>query len=281
MSQLHQLRGRLGRPGSRPDLTCSCVLLSNTASAGEAGPSPSLSRLHVLQKSTNCAEIANADFMLRGPGDMLGFLQSGIKGGFTVDPANHWDLLEAATLFGRSFLQQPNKLATEAGSGLVETSPKNDILMKLLTEGNVTSVFDETNTSSRSALMLMLLLFGDWKSEENNTSDAINTLQDLDASKGRGLTQYDKKINSQIVALARLFASENVSSEESEELIVPIKPVKEELVSPVKRDNSVPIKPQVAALKSQVSRFMRSLAYYCTDRTLLIACCGVSFPSHK
>ncbi len=42
--------------------------------------------------------------------DMLGVLQSGIKGGHTVDLVNHWNLLDTATILGRSFLQRPSEL---------------------------------------------------------------------------------------------------------------------------------------------------------------------------
>lgn len=69
LSQLHQLRGRIGRAGSRSDLKCSCILLSNIISTkNQDGPAPSLTRLQILQKSNKGEEIADADFFLRGPG---------------------------------------------------------------------------------------------------------------------------------------------------------------------------------------------------------------------
>ncbi|CAA6661239.1 unnamed protein product [Spirodela intermedia] len=65
ISQLHQLRGRVGR-GERKSR---CVLLSSTAS--------SVARLKVLEKSCDGFYLANADLILRGPGNLLGKKQSG------------------------------------------------------------------------------------------------------------------------------------------------------------------------------------------------------------
>ncbi|KAI3433162.1 uncharacterized protein J3R85_007042 [Psidium guajava] len=65
MAQLHQLRGRVGR-GARKSR---CILLASTAS--------SLTRLKVLENSTDGFHLANMDLLLRGPGDLLGKRQSG------------------------------------------------------------------------------------------------------------------------------------------------------------------------------------------------------------
>lgn len=65
IAQLHQLRGRVGR-GQRKS---KCVLLASTNS--------SLSRLKVLEKSSDGFHLANMDLVLRGPGDLLGKKQSG------------------------------------------------------------------------------------------------------------------------------------------------------------------------------------------------------------
>ena len=68
LSQLHQLRGRVGR-GSVEGL---CFLL--TDSEDEL----SLERLKVLENSQDGFEIANKDLELRGPGEIFGLKQSGI-----------------------------------------------------------------------------------------------------------------------------------------------------------------------------------------------------------
>jgi ATP-dependent DNA helicase RecG len=68
LSQLHQLRGRIGR-GPR---TSHCLLLSADKSAD------TISKLSVLERTINGFEIAEADWELRGPGDLLGTAQSGL-----------------------------------------------------------------------------------------------------------------------------------------------------------------------------------------------------------
>ncbi len=69
LSQLHQLRGRIGR-GSQKSY---CILLS------EAEPdSAGREKLNILVQSRNGFEIAEQDFRLRGPGEVLGTAQSGL-----------------------------------------------------------------------------------------------------------------------------------------------------------------------------------------------------------
>lgn len=69
LSQLHQLRGRIGR-GEHKSY---CILLSR-AKNGE----PGREKLDVLCRTLNGFEIAEEDFRLRGPGDVLGTAQSGL-----------------------------------------------------------------------------------------------------------------------------------------------------------------------------------------------------------
>ena len=68
LSQLHQLRGRIGRGSLKSD----CILISDNQS------SDTIKRLEVIKNSTDGFEIADKDFELRGPGDFLGNRQHGI-----------------------------------------------------------------------------------------------------------------------------------------------------------------------------------------------------------
>jgi ATP-dependent DNA helicase RecG len=68
LAQLHQLRGRVGR-GTHKSF---CILLT-----GSEDPE-ALSKLQILEKTSNGFEIAEADWLLRGPGDLLGTAQSGL-----------------------------------------------------------------------------------------------------------------------------------------------------------------------------------------------------------
>ena len=70
LSQLHQLRGRVGRGG-----TNSWAFLISRADPG----SPAEQRLEVIHHSLDGAEIAQADLEFRGAGDVLGDAQSGGK----------------------------------------------------------------------------------------------------------------------------------------------------------------------------------------------------------
>ena len=69
LSQLHQLRGRIGR-GQHKSW---CILLSK-AKAGE----PGREKCDIMCRTLNGFEIAEEDFRLRGPGDVLGTAQSGL-----------------------------------------------------------------------------------------------------------------------------------------------------------------------------------------------------------
>jgi ATP-dependent DNA helicase RecG len=68
LAQLHQLRGRIGR-GEHKSY---CVLLTADQSTETA------TKLGVLEKTSNGFEIAEADWEMRGPGDLLGTAQSGL-----------------------------------------------------------------------------------------------------------------------------------------------------------------------------------------------------------
>ena len=69
LSQLHQLRGRVGRGGEQSY----CILMS-----GQKLSSDAKTRLKTMVKTQNGFEIADADLKLRGPGDMMGTRQSGL-----------------------------------------------------------------------------------------------------------------------------------------------------------------------------------------------------------
>jgi RecG-like helicase/REP element-mobilizing transposase RayT len=68
LAQLHQLRGRIGR-GEHKSY---CILLTKDQATGTAA------KLEVLERTSNGFEVAEADWELRGPGDLLGTAQSGL-----------------------------------------------------------------------------------------------------------------------------------------------------------------------------------------------------------
>lgn len=70
LSQLHQLRGRVGRGGEQSY----CVLMTKQKIARETRE-----RLQILASTTDGFQIADADLRLRGPGDLEGTMQSGMS----------------------------------------------------------------------------------------------------------------------------------------------------------------------------------------------------------
>ena len=87
LSQLHQLRGRVGRGAEKS----TCILLYQnplTATARE--------RLKIIYENRDGFEIARHDLQLRGPGELLGARQSGVPLLRFADLASDIDLLDAA-----------------------------------------------------------------------------------------------------------------------------------------------------------------------------------------
>ena len=83
LSQLHQLRGRVGR-GSKQG---SCILMFKSNLSVNAKK-----RINILKNSNDGFEISEEDMKLRGFGDLLGFKQSGIKNFKLADPIHNEDL---------------------------------------------------------------------------------------------------------------------------------------------------------------------------------------------
>ena len=87
LSQLHQLRGRVGR-GTKDGF---CLLLY-ASNIGENGRK----RIQILKSSMDGFYISEEDLKLRGFGDIIGYKQSGEKDFLIADPAYHNDLFELA-----------------------------------------------------------------------------------------------------------------------------------------------------------------------------------------
>ena len=83
LSQLHQLRGRVGR-GSKQ---ASCILMFKSNLSANAKK-----RINILKNSNDGFEISEEDMKLRGFGDLLGFKQSGMKYFKLADPIQNEDL---------------------------------------------------------------------------------------------------------------------------------------------------------------------------------------------
>ncbi len=83
LSQLHQLRGRVGR--GYKDSTCILMFKSNLSENAKK-------RIQILKNTNDGFLISEEDMKLRGFGDILGFKQSGIKNFKLADPVQNEDL---------------------------------------------------------------------------------------------------------------------------------------------------------------------------------------------
>ena len=106
LSQLHQLRGRVGR-GSKAS---TCILLYSPP-LGET----SRARLQVMRETQDGFRIAEEDLKLRGEGELLGTRQSGAPGFRIALPEAHADLMELARDDARLLLSRDPDLLSERG----------------------------------------------------------------------------------------------------------------------------------------------------------------------
>jgi len=87
LSQLHQLRGRVGR--GKEQGTCILLYKKNLSENAKK-------RIKILKSSNDGFFIADEDMKLRGFGDVLGYKQSGIKDFKLADPIQHQNLFKIA-----------------------------------------------------------------------------------------------------------------------------------------------------------------------------------------
>jgi len=96
LSQLHQLRGRVGRGGDQSY----CILITGFTLSAD-----SRQRMETMVKTSNGFEIAETDLQLRGPGDLMGTQQSGALDLLIADLSKDGPLLEKAREAAKAILQ--------------------------------------------------------------------------------------------------------------------------------------------------------------------------------
>ncbi|WP_461599778.1 ATP-dependent DNA helicase RecG [Winogradskyella sp.] len=102
LSQLHQLRGRVGRGAEQSY----CILMT-----GHKLSNDSKTRLETMVRSSDGFEIAEVDLKLRGPGDIMGTQQSGVLNLRIADIVKDRDILERARYHAKSVLNLDPSLA--------------------------------------------------------------------------------------------------------------------------------------------------------------------------
>ena len=118
LSQLHQLRGRVGRGASQSY----CILMSADNISNEAQK-----RIEIMVATNDGFEIAEADLKLRGPGDIEGTQQSGI--GFNLKIANlgqDGQILEYARRIAEEIIEKDPELTSADNFLLKKSLEKQD-----------------------------------------------------------------------------------------------------------------------------------------------------------
>src|SRR5690606_23986281 len=110
LSQLHQLRGRVGRGAAKSH----CHLISGKAVSAEGA-----SRLAVMEQSSDGFVIAQRDLELRGPGELLGTRQSGVPELAVANLARDVHLLELAQVEARRIVAGDPQLTSQEHAPLI------------------------------------------------------------------------------------------------------------------------------------------------------------------
>ncbi|GAQ17823.1 ATP-dependent DNA helicase RecG [Oceanobacillus picturae] len=112
LSQLHQLRGRVGRG----DKQSYCILIADPK--GEVGKE----RMRIMTETTNGFELSEEDLKLRGPGDFFGRKQSGMPEFKVADMVHDYRALETARNDAQEIIEQ----------GMLDTNPAFSALKRIL-----------------------------------------------------------------------------------------------------------------------------------------------------
>lgn len=104
LSQLHQLRGRVGRGGEQSF----CILMTSHKLSSDAK-----TRLETMVRTNDGFEIAEVDLKLRGPGDLMGTQQSGLLNLKIADIVKDNQILKSARYYAIQLLKDDPKLVKQ------------------------------------------------------------------------------------------------------------------------------------------------------------------------
>jgi ATP-dependent DNA helicase RecG len=112
LSQLHQLRGRVGRGAEQSY----CILMTSHKLSSD-----SKTRLETMCRTNDGFEIAEVDLRLRGPGDLMGTQQSGVLNLKIADLIKDKDILQSARYYAKKVLQNDPSLKTPDNKAILHT----------------------------------------------------------------------------------------------------------------------------------------------------------------
>jgi ATP-dependent DNA helicase RecG len=109
LSQLHQLRGRVGRGADQSY----CILMTGFKLSKDAR-----TRLETMVRTNNGFEIADIDLKLRGPGDLMGTQQSGVLDLLIADLAKDGRILSESRAAAQALLAEDPNLTSAANAAI-------------------------------------------------------------------------------------------------------------------------------------------------------------------
>lgn len=112
LSQLHQLRGRVGRGAEQSY----CILMTSHKLSND-----SKTRLETMVRTNDGFEIAEVDLRLRGPGDIMGTQQSGVLNLKIADIIKDKDILQQARYYAKEILKNDPSLTKPANKYILNT----------------------------------------------------------------------------------------------------------------------------------------------------------------
>lgn len=112
LSQLHQLRGRVGRGAEQSY----CILMTSHKLSVDAK-----TRLETMVKTSDGFEIAEVDLKLRGPGDIMGTQQSGVLNLRIADIIKDHEILKIARSYARQVLTSDPSLSSTENQAIKST----------------------------------------------------------------------------------------------------------------------------------------------------------------
>ena len=115
LSQLHQLRGRVGRGADQSY----CILMSGNKRSQEAQ-----TRLQTMVQTNDGFEIAEVDLRLRGPGDLMGTQQSGVLQLKIADLLKDQEILKTARFYAQKIVEKDPDMEAEEHRRIGQTYSK-------------------------------------------------------------------------------------------------------------------------------------------------------------
>ena len=112
LSQLHQLRGRVGRGAEQSY----CILMTSHKLSND-----SKTRLETMVRTNDGFEIAEVDLRLRGPGDIMGTQQSGVLNLKIADIIKDKDILQQARYYAKRILNNDPTLSNIENKAILYT----------------------------------------------------------------------------------------------------------------------------------------------------------------